>query len=83
MLVSGVVFSQSSKLLEKRFSDAKYISKPNGGLGFFEVDNEMVITEIGTEQVMNSGTELITTKPNTLVEAMSVLANNAYCGAIQ
>ena len=58
------------------------VSKPNGGLGFFETGTETGITEIGTEQVVNSGSQLITTKPNTLVETMTVLANSAYCGEL-
>ncbi len=58
------------------------VSKPNGGLGFFEEGDETGITEIGTEQVVNNGPQLITTKPNTLVETMTVLANSAYCGEL-
>lgn len=56
---------------------------PNGGLGFFETGEATGVTEIGTEQVINNGLQLITTKPNTTTETMSVLANNAYCGEVQ
>lgn len=56
---------------------------PIGGLGFFEQGAETGITEIGSEQVVNNGSQLTTTKPNTLIETMSVLANSAYCGNVQ
>ena len=55
---------------------------PNGGLGFFEQGENTGIKEIGTEQVTVNGEELTTNKPNKVVEIMSVLANNAYCGAL-
>ena len=58
------------------------VSTPNGGLGFFQVGDATGVTGIGTENVVVNGSQLITTKPNTLIETMSVIANNAYCGEL-
>jgi hypothetical protein len=59
------------------------VAQPNGGLGFFVTGEETGISIIGTEQVTVNGTQLTTQKPDTSIETLSILANNAYCGEIQ
>jgi hypothetical protein len=55
---------------------------PNGGLGFFEQGEEMGITDSGMEHVTVNGAQITTIKPDKIIEIMSVLANNAYCGSM-
>ncbi|MBL4658949.1 MAG: exo-alpha-sialidase [Alcanivoracaceae bacterium] len=77
-----VLQSNSAGVLADNSVQNKIFS-PNGGLGFFELGEGTGVTEIGVEQIIVKGAQLITTKPNNTVETMTVLANNAYCGEVK
>ncbi len=58
------------------------IYKITHGPGFMEIGDDPGLVDLGTEQVTENGEILIITKPDSIVEEMSIQAFSAYCGDI-